>query len=94
MHRQSLSIGWGLLVRLAGEVGLDTERASAILASDEYAEATREREQHFLDAGIHSVPAIILNHRHLIAGGQPVEVFERALRQVAGEGNQSPEATA
>ena len=74
-----------VLVRLAGEVGLDTERARAILASDEFAQATREREQHFLDAGIHSVPAIILNHRHLIAGGQPVEVFERALRQVAAE---------
>ena len=74
-----------VLVRLAGEVGLDTDRARAILASDEFAAATREREQHFLDAGIHSVPAIILNHRHLIAGGQPVEVFERALRQVAAE---------
>lgn len=84
-----------VLVRLAGEVGLDTDRARAILASDEYAAATREREQHFLDAGIHSVPAIILNHRHLIAGGQPVEVFERALRQVAGEvTGASPEAAA
>ena len=83
-----------VLVRLAGEVGLDTERARAILASDEYAEATREREQHFLDAGIHSVPAIILNHRHLIAGGQPVEVFERALRQVAGEVPPTQETTA
>ena len=76
-----------VLVRLAGEVGLDTDRARAILASDEFAQATREREQHFLDAGIHSVPAIILNHRHLIAGGQPVEVFERALRQVADAAN-------
>ena len=83
-----------VLVRLASEVGLDADRARAILASDEFAAATREREQHFLDAGIHSVPAIILNHRHLIAGGQPVEVFERALRQVAGEAHQSPEATA
>ena len=84
-----------VLVRLAGEVGLDTERARAILASDEFTAATREREQHFLDAGIHSVPAIILNHRHLIAGGQPVEVFERALRQVAGEvTGASPEAAA
>ena len=83
-----------VLVRLAGEVGLDTDRARAILASDEYAAATREREQHFLDAGIHSVPAIILNHRHLIAGGQPVEVFERALRQVAGEVPPTQEATA
>ena len=76
-----------VLVRLAGEVGLDTDRARAILASDEFAAATREREQHFLDAGIHSVPAIILNHRHLIAGGQPVEVFEQALRQMASLNN-------
>ena len=83
-----------VLVRLAGEAGLSTERAHAILASDEFAAATREREQHFLDAGIHSVPAIILNHRHLIAGGQPVEVFERALRQVAGEVPPSQETTA
>lgn len=73
-----------VLVRLAAEAGLSTDRAREILASDEYADATRQREQQFLDAGIHSVPAIILNHRHLISGGQPVEVFERALRQVAG----------
>ena len=73
-----------VLVRLAGEAGLNTAQAREVLASGEYAEATRQREQEFLDAGIHSVPAIILNRQHLISGGQPVEVFERALRQVAG----------
>jgi len=73
-----------VLVRLAGEAGLDTERARAIVEGDAYADATRQREQQFLDAGIHSVPAIILNRQHLISGGQPVEVFVRALRQVAG----------
>ena len=69
-----------VLVRLAGEAGLNTAQAREVLASDEYAQATRQREQEFLDAGIHSVPAIILNRQHLISGGQPVEVFERALR--------------
>jgi predicted DsbA family dithiol-disulfide isomerase len=73
-----------LLVRLAGEAGLDPERARAILRSDEYAAETRERERLYTDAGIQSVPAIIINNRHLISGGQPVEVFERALRQIAG----------
>jgi predicted DsbA family dithiol-disulfide isomerase len=29
------------------------------------------------------VPSVILNGRHLIQGGQPPEVFEQALRQVA-----------
>ncbi len=73
-----------VLVRLAGEVGLATARARQILASDDYAQATRQRERMYMDAGIHSVPAIIINDQHLISGGQPVDVFERALRQIAG----------
>ena len=68
---------------MAGAVGLDAERARAILASDEYADAVRERERFYLDRGIHSVPSVIIDDRHLIQGGQPVEVFEQALRQVA-----------
>ena len=74
----------GLLVRLATEVGLDAARAREILAGDEYAAEVREREELYTGAGIHSVPAVIINHQHLISGGQPVEIFERALRQIAG----------
>jgi predicted DsbA family dithiol-disulfide isomerase len=29
------------------------------------------------------VPSVIVNDRHLIQGGQPPEVFEQALRQLA-----------
>ncbi len=72
-----------VLLRLAGEVGLDVERARTVLESDEFAEAVREREAFFQRHGIHSVPAVIVNQRHLIQGGQPVEVFEQALRQIA-----------
>jgi predicted DsbA family dithiol-disulfide isomerase len=43
----------------------------------------RERERFWLDQGIHAVPAVIIDERHLIEGGQSVEVFERALRQLA-----------
>lgn len=74
-----------VLVRLAGEVGLDTARAREILYSDTYADEVREREQMYLQAGIHSVPAVIINDRHLISGGQPAEVFEQALRQIAAQ---------
>ena len=72
-----------VLVRVAGEVGLDAARAKAILDSDEFAADVREREQFYLNQGIHSVPAVIINDKHLISGGQPVEVFEQALRQIA-----------
>ena len=73
------------LARLAGEAGLSAERAAAILASDDYADEVRADEQTFLRAGIQSVPAVILDREYLVSGGQPVEVFERALRQVAGQ---------
>jgi len=29
------------------------------------------------------VPAVIINEKHLISGGQPAEVFEQALRRIA-----------
>ena len=73
----------GVLVRVAGEVGLDAARAREVLASGEYADDVRARENFYLSQGISSVPAVIINDRHLISGGQPVEVFEQALRQIA-----------
>lgn len=72
-----------VLVRVAGEVGLDRVQAKAILDSDTFAAEVREQEQFFLQQGIHSVPAVVINGRHLISGGQPPEVFEQALLQLA-----------
>ena len=74
-----------VLVQVAASVGLDAQEAQALLASNRYADEVREREQFYLQNGIHSVPAIIINERHLISGGQPVEVFEQALRQIAAQ---------
>jgi predicted DsbA family dithiol-disulfide isomerase len=72
-----------VLARLAGGAGLPVARAHEILASDEFARETRAQERFFLGNGINSVPAIIFNERHLISGGQPVEIFERALRELS-----------
>jgi predicted DsbA family dithiol-disulfide isomerase len=73
-----------LLVRVAASVGLDAARAQAILDSDEFAAEVRAQESFYQQAGINSVPAIVINDQHLISGGQPPEVFEQALRQIAG----------
>jgi predicted DsbA family dithiol-disulfide isomerase len=75
-----------VLARAAAQVGLDAGEAAHVLASGQYADEVREREQFFQRAGIRSVPAIIINQRHLISGGQPPEVFERALREIAAQG--------
>lgn len=72
-----------VLLRLAGEVGLDQAAAREVLESTAYADEVRQLEYYWQRAGIRSVPAIVINQRHLISGGQPPEVFEQALRQIA-----------
>ncbi|MFW2355621.1 DsbA family oxidoreductase [Hydrogenophaga sp.] len=85
-HTRSEAMGdHAVLLACVREVGLDEARAQAILASDEFAQAVREREGFYTSVGIHSVPAVIVNDRHLISGGQPAAVFEQALRQIAAE---------
>ena len=71
------------LVDIAGAAGFDVARAQAILGSGEYADEVREAEQFFTRNGINGVPAVIIERKHLVSGGQPVEVFERALREIA-----------
>lgn len=71
------------LARIAGETELAPDRAHDILASDAYAAEVRAEEQFYSRKGINAVPAVIIEQRELISGGQPIEVFEQALRQIA-----------
>ena len=73
-----------VLADAAAQAGLDAARAREILAGDSYADDVRTQEQFYQGQGIHAVPAVVINDRHLISGGQPPEVFEQALRQLAG----------
>ena len=74
-----------VLVRIVKDVGLDTEEARRVLDSGDYADEVRAQERHFQQAGIHSVPATIVNNMYLISGGQPPEMFENALREIAAK---------
>ena len=72
-----------VLLAVVASVGLDVAEAQDILSSDTYSQEVREIEQFYQQAGIHSVPAVIINDKHLISGGQPAAVFAQALRQIA-----------
>ncbi len=72
-----------VLLDVVQRAGLDRARASAILSGDEFSQDVRQREQRYLSQGINSVPSVIINERYLVQGGQPVEMFEQALRQAA-----------
>ena len=74
-----------VLLAVVASVGLDVAEAQDILSSDTYSQEVREIEQFYQQAGIHSVPAVIINDKHLISGGQPAAVFAQALRQIASD---------
>ena len=83
-HGEALNVSdKSVLARLAGEAGLDAEAAARVMAGDDHAAEVRERERFYSDAGVSGVPAVIVDDRYLISGGQPPEVFEDALRRIA-----------
>lgn len=74
-----------VLLNIVQSLGMDVQAARAILTSDTYSEEVRAKQNFYTSAGIHSVPAVIINDKHLISGGQPAAVFASALRKIAAE---------
>jgi predicted DsbA family dithiol-disulfide isomerase len=74
-----------VLVAVAQSVGLDAGKAREVLETGAYADEVRGEEQQAQAMGIQSVPAIVFNEQYLISGGQPVETFENAIRQILAE---------
>lgn len=93
-HGQRLAMdSHGVLLQAVAQAGLDTQRASDVLASQEFAADVRERQALYTGSGIRSVPAAIVNQRYLISGGQPVSAFVQALRQIAAEATDESSGT-
>jgi predicted DsbA family dithiol-disulfide isomerase len=78
-----------VLVEAAVAAGLDGDQAREVLASGRYAEEVRNAELEWTSRGIRSVPAIVINGKWLISGGQPAGTFEQALRSIAAEVGQA-----
>ncbi|UAK25241.1 DsbA family oxidoreductase [Sphingomonas nostoxanthinifaciens] len=73
------------LVATAAAVGLDPAQARDVLSTDRYAAEVRAAERLWQGRGINAVPAVVINERYLISGGQPPEAFEQALRGIVAE---------
>lgn len=74
-----------VLADAAEKAGLDRNAATEVLDSGRFADEVRMAERLWQSKGISAVPAVIINDRYLISGGQPAEMFENALRQIAAE---------
>lgn len=79
-----------VLVRLAGETGLDTEVARAAIESDERDHEVAADIDAARQMGISGVPFFVLHDKYGISGAQPFEVFEQALAQVWAEAHPKP----
>ena len=73
------------LLAAVDQTGLNVTQAAEILNGDSWRDEVRQQQQFYLSQGIHSVPAVIINDRYLVQGGQPPEEFEQALRQIVAE---------
>jgi len=61
---------------------LDKDRAQEVLQNNEFSKEVREAESTYTNAGISSVPSIILNDQYLLQGAQPSESFVNAFEQL------------
>ena len=73
------------LLNAVKRAGLDSAKAKLVLDQNEFAQEVREEESFYTQAGISSVPSVILNEQHLIQGAQPALVFISALEQLIDE---------
>lgn len=66
--------------------GLDKDRAQEVLKNNEFSREVRDDEVTYTNAGIQSVPSIILNDQFLLQGAQPPESFINAFEQLMQKG--------
>ena len=86
-HRDRLPMDADDVLLAAVETaGLDRERAIEILAGDLFASEVREREAFYRQAGVNSVPTMVIDDRYVITGSRPVEQLEQALSQIVAAG--------
>jgi predicted DsbA family dithiol-disulfide isomerase len=72
-----------VLAALAAEVGLDSEVAAEVLATDAYADTVRAEERQAGEMDIHAVPTFVIEGRWAIPGAQDVDTFVELLARAA-----------
>lgn len=74
------------LLTVANELGLEQERAAAIIHNPaEYAEKVVREIQEASRMGAQGVPFFIFNEKYGLSGAQPVEIFVQVLNQIEND---------
>lgn len=70
------------LTSLAGECGLDSGAAAAILASGAFGDEVRDGEREARELEVHAVPTFVIERRFAIPGAQDPETFVQVLARM------------
>lgn len=73
-----------VLADVAAGIGLERTEAREVLADQRFGELVRNAENFWLSQGIHGVPAVIFNRRHLVTGAQGTDNYTDILAKLAG----------
>jgi len=69
------------LINLAVEIGMDKKEVEEMLQTDRFAYEVSQDIQEGVNLGLRGVPFFVFNQKFGIAGAQPLEMFEKTLRQ-------------
>ncbi len=79
-----------VVLALGVEAGLDADRLSSILASDDHAKDVRADEAEAQRLGIGGVPFFVIGGRYAVSGAQPAELLGKAISQAYAELSSQP----
>ena len=82
-----------VLIEIAAELGLDRVQTQAMLASDAFVKDVRADENHAREIGIRSVPHMVIDGQHNLAGAQPKNHLLTTIREVWAQQEASDQAT-
>jgi predicted DsbA family dithiol-disulfide isomerase len=72
-----------VLRRLAAEVELPADDVEEVLVGERYRDRIEASTRQAVSIGASAVPAFLLDHRLLVLGAQPEELFEQAFARLA-----------
>jgi len=78
------------LIRLASEVGLNTDEVADVLNTEKFRNRVKEDIDVAHQIGVQGVPFFVFNEKYAVSGAQPTEVFAEVLMKVWQEEQAMP----
>ena len=73
------------LIKLAANIGLNPENATAVLESDQFSNAVKHDIEIARSLDIRGVPFFLFNRKYAISGARETEIFLKALKKAYSE---------